>query len=378
MSTDAGHVETQPGGSAPVGAVSTVGTVGAVGPDDLRRFVTEALVATGVPEPDAVLLADTLVVAELWGHVSHGVIRLPWYLARLRTGATRAVTTVETVRDSGSVVVLDGHDGIGQVVTQRAVEAGVERARRHGVAAVAVRGSGHFGTAAYFTRQVAQAGCIALLATNASPAMAPWGARTKLVGTNPWSIAAPGPDGEPLVLDLANTAVARGKVYVAADRGEPIPDGWAADADGNPTTDARAALEGLILPMAGPKGYVMSFMFDVLAGVLTGSAFGSDVVGPYRPTGRSGAGHLLLVLDVDAFGDRADYDERVARLVDEVHGADPAPWSDGALVPGELENRARVATERTGIRLSPTAWQQLQEVAAATGATLPARLPTAD
>ncbi|RKT79388.1 LDH2 family malate/lactate/ureidoglycolate dehydrogenase [Terracoccus luteus] len=342
-----------------------------VDPDDLRRFVTDAFVATGVPEPDAVLLADTLVVAELWGHVSHGVIRLPWYLARLRTGATRAVTTVETVRDAGSVVVLDGHDGIGQVVTQRAVETGVERARRHGVAAVAVRGSGHFGTAAYFTRQVAQAGCIALLATNASPAMAPWGARTKLVGTNPWSIAAPGPDGEALVLDLANTAVARGKVYVAADRGEPIPSGWAADAEGNPTTDARAALEGLILPMAGPKGYVMSFMFDVLAGVLTGSAFGADVVGPYRPTGRSGAGHLLIVLDVAAFGPRDEYDERVARLVDEVHAADPAPWSDGALVPGELENRARVATERTGIRLSPSAWQQLRAVADDTGATLP-------
>lgn len=342
-----------------------------VSADDLRRFAAAAVSATGVPSPDAGLLADSLVTAELWGHASHGVIRLPWCLARLRSGATTPVTRVTSVRDQGSVVVLDGNDGIGQVTAQRAVELGVERARAHGVSAVAVRNSGHFGTAAYFTRQAADAGCIALLATNASPAMAPWGGRTKLVGTNPWSMAAPGPGGEPLVLDMANTAVARGKVYVAADRGEPIPFGWAADADGNPTTDARAALEGLILPMAGAKGYVMAFMFDVLAGVLTGSAFGADVVGPYRPTGRSGVGHLLVTLDVTAFGDRADYDRRVTALVDQVRGAEPAPWADGVLTPGELEVRARKRNEESGIQLSASAWGQLDEIARTTGAPLP-------
>lgn len=346
-----------------------------VSADALRTFAAAALEATGVPTPDAGLLADSLVVAELWGHPSHGVIRLPWYLARLRSGATQAVTTVETVGDTGSVVVLDGHDGIGQVLAQRAVDVGVERARSHGIAAVAVRRSGHFGTAAYFTRQVASAGCIGLLATNASPAMAPWGGRSKLIGTNPWSVAAPGPHGEPLVLDLANTAVARGKVYVAADRGEPIPPGWAADADGVPTTDARAALDGLILPMAGPKGYVMSFMFDVLAGVLTGSAFGSAVVGPYQPEGHSGVGHLLIVLDVAAFGDRAAYDERVAALVDQVRGSAPAPWSEAVLTPGQLEQQARERHERDGIRLAPSAWRQLAEIAEATGTPLPPRLP---
>lgn len=342
-----------------------------VEPSELRTFVAAVLEQVKVPPADAVLLADTLVVAELWGHPSHGVIRLPWYVARLRTGATTARTSVETVTDSGSVVVLDGHDGIGQVVTQHAVEVGVERAKGHGVSAVAVRNSGHFGTAAYFTRQVAEAGCVAILATNASPAMAPWGGRTKSIGTNPWSVAAPGPRGEVLVMDIANTAVARGKVYVAAQRGEPIPAGWAADAEGNPTSDARLAVEGLILPMAGPKGYVMSFMFDVLAGVLTGSAFGSAVVGPYRPEGRSGVGHLLVCLDVATFGDRADYDERVARLVADVRGVERAPWADDVLTPGQLEDRARERHEVSGIPLSDQAWAELTELSHETGVPLP-------
>lgn len=338
----------------------------------LATFMADVARAHGVPGDDAALLADTLVLAELWGHPSHGAIRLPWYLARIRSGATRAVTEVETVRDSGSVVVLDGHDGLGQVVTQRAVELGVERARAHGISAVAVRGSGHFGTAAYFTRYAAERGFIALLATNASPAMAPWGGRTKLLGTNPWSIAAPGPGGDVLVMDMANTAVARGKVYVAADRGEDIPPGWGAAADGTPTTDPREAIEGLILPVGGAKGYVMAFMFDVLAGVLTGSAFGADVVGPYRPEGTSGAGHLLLTLDVAAFTDREDYDARVSALTEQVRGSEPAAWSDGVLTPGELEDRTRERAEADGIRLSDQTWAELSTLADATGVALPA------
>ncbi len=338
---------------------------------DLAAFMARVSRHHGVPAADADLLADSLVVAELWGHPSHGAIRLPWYLTRIRTGAMEAATRVETVRDNGPVVVLDGHDGLGQVVTQHAVDLGVERAKAHGISAVAVRGSGHFGTAAYFTRQAADQGCIALLATNASPAMAPWGGRSRLIGTNPWSIAAPGPDGDVLVMDMANTAVARGKVYVAADRGTQIPDGWGARADGTPTTDPREAIEGLILPVGGAKGYVMAFMFDVLAGVLTGSAFGADVVGPYRPEGRSGAGHLLITLDVAAFAERADYEARVRSLVEQVRGSAPAAWSDAVLTPGELEDRNRSRAEESGVTVSDQTWAELTTLADATGVPLP-------
>jgi LDH2 family malate/lactate/ureidoglycolate dehydrogenase len=339
-------------------------------PGALRAFTSAVLRAEGVPDPDADLLADTLVTAELWGHASHGMLRLPWYVARLRTGATRRVTRITTIRDTGALMVLDGGHGIGQVITDYAVARGVERAKVHGVSAIGVRNSGHFGTAAYFTRQAAEQGCIALLCTNASPAMAPWGGKQKSIGTNPWSIAAPAGDRGVLVMDLANTAVARGKVYLAAERGTTIPPGWAADADGDPTTDPQAAIEGLILPMAGPKGYVMSFMFDVLAGVLTGSAFGDQVVGPYEPKEPSGAGHLLLTIDVAAMADPAEYAARVEALVDATRDAPKASWAHEILVPGELEDRNAERNSRQ-IEVTATTWAGLAELAAESNVALP-------
>lgn len=345
---------------------------------ELRTFGASVLAAEGVPGPDAALLSDSLVAAELWGHPSHGMLRLPWYIARLRSGAMERRTAVRTVRDRGAVVVLDGRHGIGQVVTARATDLAVDRARRHGISSVGVRNSGHFGTAAYFTRRAAEAGCVALLTTNASPAMAPWGGQTKSVGTNPWSVAAPAGRHGVVVMDLANTAVARGKVYLAAERGEPIPQGWAATADGTPTTDPAQAIEGLILPMAGPKGYVIAFMMDVLAGVLTGSAFGDAVAGPYDPSQRSGAGHLLIAIDVAAMADPADFTTRVEALVDQVHSGDLAAWADEILVPGELEDRSRRALSADGIPLAHATWDSLAGLSHETGVTLPPPLSAQD
>jgi LDH2 family malate/lactate/ureidoglycolate dehydrogenase len=189
-----------------------------VAPHDLVSLGTGILATVGVPEADARLLADSLVTAELWGHSSHGMLRLPWYTARLRSGAMEPVTRPTVVTDSGPLVVLDGNHGIGQVLTARAVDLGIERARSHGIAGVAVRNSNHFGTAAYFTRRAADAGCVALLATNASPAMAPWGGREKAVGTNPWSIAAPAGSYGSVVMAIANTERAESEIDLSAER----------------------------------------------------------------------------------------------------------------------------------------------------------------
>jgi LDH2 family malate/lactate/ureidoglycolate dehydrogenase len=347
---------------------------GSFDPGDLAALTAGVLRANGVPAADADLLADTLVTAELWGHASHGMLRLPWYVARLRSGAMEPVTATEVLRDSGATVLLDGQHGIGQVITQRAVELGIERARTHGISGVAVRNSGHFGTAAYFTRQAAESGCVALLATNASPAMAPWGGRVKAIGTNPWSIAAPAGRHGVVVMDLANTAVARGKVYLAAERGEQIPDGWAAGADGTPTTDPAAAIAGLIMPMAGPKGYVISFMMDILAGVLTGSAFGDAVAGPYDPDRRSGAGHLLITIDVAALADASEFASRVELLVDQTRGGPLAAWADEILVPGELEDRNRRRLSADGIPLADSTWAAIAALGREADLTLPAPL----
>jgi LDH2 family malate/lactate/ureidoglycolate dehydrogenase len=339
--------------------------------DALTRFGTDVLRTLDVPEPDAHRLADSLVVAELWGHSSHGMLRLPWYVERLRRGAMKARTAATVVQDSGAIVVLDGQDGIGQVLTQQAIELGVERARRHGISAVAVRHSNHFGTAAYFTRQAAAAGCVALLTTNASPAMAPWGGREKALGTNPWSIAAPAGRHGVAVMDIANTAVARGKIYLAAERGEPIPAGWAADAQGTPTTRAEDAVHGLILPMAGHKGYVISFMMDVLSGVLTGSHFGADIAGPYQPDRRSGCGHLLLTIDIAAMQPRATFESRMEALIDQTKAVPRAPGVEEIFFPGELEDRHTLRLRERGITLADTTWNSLRQLATDSGIGLP-------
>ncbi len=343
-----------------------------VQPEALTRFGTAVLETLGVPRDDAHLLADSLVTAERWGHSSHGMLRLPWYVERLRSGVMTAVTAPETVLDSGAIAVLDGRHGVGQVLTRQATELGIARAREHGISAVAVRNSNHFGTAAYYTRMAAQAGCVAILATNASPAMAPWGGREKAVGNNPWSIAAPGGRHGVAVLDIANTAVARGKIYLAAERGTDIPAGWAADEHGVPTTVAKDAIHGLILPMAGHKGYIISFMMDVLAGVLTGSRFGKDVVGPYDATRTSGCGHLLITLDIAAMMPLAEFEQRMEALIEQVKDVPAAHGIEEIFFPGEPETRHAERIDATGIALADATWHSLETLAAETGAALPA------
>lgn len=340
--------------------------------EDLVRFGTDVLRATGVPATDAHLLADSLVEAELWGHSSHGMLRLPWYVERLRSGAMSAVTNSVFAVDNGSIVVLDGMHGIGQVLTDQAVKIGVERARKFGISAVGVRNSNHFGTAAYFTREAAKAGCVTFLATNASPAMAPWGGRVKTIGTNPWSIAAPAGKYGVAVMDIANTAVARGKIYLAAERGEDIPATWAADDKGVPTTNAKDAIHGLILPMAGHKGYVISFMMDVLAGVLTGSHFGSDIAGPYQPDRKSGCGHMLLTIDINSMMPRAEFEHRMESLIAEVKAVPTAEGIEEIFFPGELEDRNTERHRQQGIAIADNTWQSLAKLGAETQTSLPA------
>jgi LDH2 family malate/lactate/ureidoglycolate dehydrogenase len=224
----------------------------------------------------------------------------------------------------------------------------------------------------YFTRRAARQGCVAVLTTNASPAMAPWGGRAKVIGTNPWSIAAPAADGRVVAVDIANTAVARGKVYLAKNRGEPIPDTWALTADGAPTTDPAEGVLGVILPMAGHKGYAISFLMDVLSGALTGSSVATGVRGPYEPEARSGAGHLFLALDPAAFGDEAGYTARVEQLIAEVKAVPLAQGFDEVFYPGEVEDRAEAATLAAGgVALAGQSLADLRTLAAETGVAFP-------
>jgi LDH2 family malate/lactate/ureidoglycolate dehydrogenase len=330
-------------------------------------FSEAVLSAVGLPPGDARLVADSLVRADMWGHQSHGVMRLSWYVARIRTGVMHAVTQPELVVDAGAVAVLDGRDGIGQVIASRAVREAVRRARLHGIGAVAVRNSNHFGTAAYFTRLAAMEGCVGLLTTNASPAMAPWGGRKKAVGNNPWSVAAPAGAYPPMILDIANTVVARGQIFLARQKGEPIPTGWAINAAGEPTTDPVEALAGIILPMGEHKGYAISVALDVLSGVLTGSAFGTGVHGPYQSEHRGGCGHLMIALNIEAFMPPAEFNARMEKLIAELKSVPLARGFDQVYYPGEIEARNEERCLREGLHLPEQTRVDLAVLAKETG-----------
>jgi LDH2 family malate/lactate/ureidoglycolate dehydrogenase len=338
-----------------------------IAPERLLDFATAVYVRTGMPEEDARLAADTQVQADLWGHQSHGVMRLPWYVARLRAGVCDPAAKPEAVVDAGAIAVLDGGDGMGQVLTAHAMQDAIRRAKAHGIGAVALRNSNHFGTAMYFTLMAARAGCVGFLSTNASPAMAPWGGRRKAVGTNPWSWAAPAGSHPPMVLDIANTGVARGKIYLARQKGQSIPEGWAINAAGAPTTDPAEAIEGIILPMAGHKGYAIAVVMDMLSGVLTGGAFGTGVHGPYQTEHRSGAGQFMIALDIGAIQPLAEFGARMDRLIAELKSVPLAQGFEEVVYPGEIEARNDVRSRADGLLLPPDTLADLSKLANETG-----------
>jgi LDH2 family malate/lactate/ureidoglycolate dehydrogenase len=336
---------------------------------DSRRLVDFAAAvyqSVSVPRDDAVLLADTLVQADLWGHQSHGVLRLGWYLDRLRNGVMQAITKPEFAVDAGAVALIDGHDGIGHVLTDLAAREAIKRAKAHGVAAVGVRTSNHFGTCMYYTLMGAREGCVMLLTTNGGPAMAPWGGRKKIIGTNPWSVAAPAGRHAPFVVDMANTGVARGKIYLARNKRQPIPTGWAINAEGEPTTDPQEAIDGIILPMAGHKGYAIAAMVDMMSGVLTGSGFLSAVHSPYKTAEKSNCGHFFFAFDITRFQPLAAFNERMERFVAEIKAVPLAKGHDEVFYPGEMEARSDSVNRRDGLLLPDDTLADLKRIATET------------
>lgn len=340
---------------------------GRIDAEALRDFATAVYQGAGMPGDDAHLVADTLVQADLWGHQSHGVLRLGWYLDRIRNGVMSPVTKPEFVVDSGAIALIEGHDGVGHVLTQLATREAVKRARQHGVAVVGVRGSNHFGTCMYYTRLGALGGCVMWLTSNGGPAMAPWGGRRKIIGTNPWSVAAPAGRHPPFLMDMANTGVARGKIYLARNRREKIPEGWAIDKDGAPTTDPQAAIDGIILPMAGHKGYAIAMMVDILSGVLTGSGFLSQVHSPYQTADRSQCGHFMIALNIEALQPLAEFNRRMEQYIAEIKSVPLAQGFDEIFYPGEMEARNDTVNRCEGLLLPEDTRAGLAAIAAETG-----------
>lgn len=333
----------------------------------LIDFATAVYAGAGMPEADGRLVADTLVQADLWGHQSHGVLRLGWYLERVQNGVMKPVTEPEFVIDGGALALIDGHDGVGHVLSVLATREAVKRAKVHGIGAVAVRNSNHFGTCMYYTLMGAREGCVMLLTSNGGPAMAPWGGMKKIIGTNPWSVATPAGRHPPFVADMANTGVARGKIYLARQKRQPIPLGWALNAAGAPTTDPQEAIDGIILPMAEHKGYAIAMMVDVLSGVLSGSGFLSQVHSPYKTAEKSNCGHLFIAINIEALQPLEQFNARMEQYIAEVKSVPRAQGFDEIFYPGEMEARNDLRNRKEGLSFPQDTLDDLRRIARETG-----------
>lgn len=318
----------------------------------LQQLVTEIYLALGLSDAQAERLSDSLVAADLWGHSSHGVLRTSWYGERLKTGAMQACADIEILTDTGPLLALDGHNGIGQMITHKAVQMVGQRARQYGVGCASIRRSGHFGTAMYFTKLLAEQNMIGFLTTNASPSMAAFGGAEKLVGNNPQSWAAPTNLAAPFILDIAHTTVARGKLHLAKDRQESIPGHWAVSRQGLPTTDPAEAILGTLLPMAGHKGFGLSAMMDILSGVLSGGAFGTGVNGPYVADKQSGACHFLFAIDIAQVRELDAFKADMGQLIEQWKTSQKADGVTEIYYPGEKEHRHRQEAEQNGLFLA--------------------------
>lgn len=332
----------------------------------LRDFAQALLRAGGFTEDDARQTAELLVWANLRGVDSHGVLRIPRYVEMLEQGVLVSGGTIETVRESGAVCLLDGGKCPGSVGMNAAVAKAAALARAQGLGWCAVRAISHAGAVGYFTGQLARQGLIGIAMTASKPLMSYVGAQGEALSTNPLSIAVPLPGAEPVVLDMSTAAVALGKVMAARDAGRAIPTGWGVDAEGRDTTDP--AQVAALLPMAGAKGSGLSLMIEFLTSVLAGN----PVIGPVlEGTGKGGFNGMVLAVDPAAFGKPEAFLQNAAQLARAIHALTPAAGTDAVLLPGE--RGARIATQRgaEGIPLAQGTATRLAALAARLGVPVP-------
>lgn len=328
----------------------------------LERLIARALVASRTSASNAASVARALAQAEADGQKGHGVSRVPSYAAQAKVGKIEGNAAPSATLKCKASLMVDAAHGFAYPAVDLALARLPALAREAGLAAAGIVRSHHFGVAGHHVERLAEAGLLALAFANTPSAIAAAGGRHGVFGTNPIAFSAPRRGGPPLVVDLALSEVARGRILMAATKGEPIPLGWAVDKDGQPTTDGRAALQGTLLPIGGPKGAALALMVEVLAVALTGARFAYEASSFLDDKGGPPAtGQLLLAIDPDAFAGRDVLLERIEALAAEIE-------SDGARLPGARRLAARAKAAREGISVDPRILAEVEALAAATGA----------
>jgi LDH2 family malate/lactate/ureidoglycolate dehydrogenase len=349
----------------------------------LHAFTKSVFTKLGVPDEDAAQAADVLAAADLRGIDSHGVARLHTYFDLLSVGRINPRPALRVVRESASTATVDGDNGLGLVIGPKANAMAMDKAAEAGSGWVAVCNTNHYGIAGYYALRALERDLIGWAMTNSSAGVAPlWGA-DRMLGTNPIAIAFPGKEEPAIVIDMATSAVAYGKIEIAHRAGKPIPTGWAIDREGRPTTDPRAMMDGgALLPLGserergGHKGYSLGLMVEVLCAALSGANWGpfappfaiSQVI-PTKSVGK-GIGHFFGAMRIDAFRDPDEFKAQIDQMVRTLRATRPAPGTSGPLVPGDPERLAEVERTRVGVPLVPAVVGELLDISRRTGIPL--------
>lgn len=330
--------------------------------ETLREQCKNLLVRLEVPSDEAFIIADNLVDADLCGVESHGVSRMSIYMKRLRTQVIANKSNVNIVQEHPSSILWDGCNSMGMVTGINAMKRCIEKARETGCCFVAVNHSNHYGMASYYVKMGAEANMVTFSGTNAPPNIAPWGSPKAYMGTNPLAIAVP-TNGEPMLLDMAPSVVAMGKVILAAKLGQSIPEGWAQTVDGKPTTDPKEGMKGTVLPIGGPKGYGLSLFMDVLCGVLADAEFGPHLNNMWNDfENPQGVGHIFCCIDISKFVQIDRFKDRMHQMISEIKMLPKNPGVDEIFVPGEIEQRRRIRRKENGIELSEIVFEELKSL----------------
>lgn len=342
--------------------------------DRLIGFAARALEAAGLRPQDAAAGAALIVEPDLNGADGHGIFRLPQYVRRILTGGINKHPDIRIAREKAAMALVDGDNGLGHLVASRAAEAAVEKAARSGVGWAGVCNGNHAGAASTYARIPLQRGMIGLyLAVGSANHLPPWGGVDMLLSTNPLAVAVPTMEEPPIVLDMATTVAAYGRVKTALQRGETMPEGWMIDRDGNPLTDPKRADEGFLLPIGGYKGYGLALIIGLLAGTLNGAAMGRDLVDfNADDVTPANTGQSVLAISLDAFGDPDDFRRRVDEVVRTMRASARMPGVDRIRLPGEMSHAKRLDRLENGVPIPAPLLESLESLADKLGIEGPA------
>ncbi len=331
----------------------------------LEAFIASALEAIGISKSEAKIIAELMVRADVQGSEGHGVFRLPQYIRRIKGGAVNLKPEIRMTREAAGMGLVDGDNGMGHLVMRYATEKAIEKAKGAGVAWIGVRMSNHSGPASLYASMPLEHDMVGLyLAVGNANHLPPWGGLDMLLSTNPIAVAVPAGEEPAIVLDMATTVAAYGKVKTKAQRGEMMPEGWMMDREGRPLTDPQRANEGFLLPIGGYKGYGLALVIGLLGGTLNGAAMGKDVVDFNADnTSVTNTGHVIVAINVEAFQPVAEFKRQMDTLIRDIRGSKRLPGVDRIRLPGEGSHAARADRAKNGIPLPAPLLASLNELA---------------